>query len=179
MRSGGSRASGRRPTILQAMALRRSSKAANTQQRADPEAARTAAIALLARRDFASAELRAKLCSRGFEEAAAGQVITELAARGVLDDRRFAENYVIWHAGRGQGPIRIAAQLRRCGLPEGLVDAALASGPDWHALARRARFGREPPASWADKTRQARFLQYRGFSSDHIRAATGADPDVD
>ena len=164
------------------MALRRSSKAANTQQRADPEAARTAAIALLARRDFASAELRAKLCSRGFEEAAAGQVITELAARGVLDDRRFAENYVIWHAGRGQGPIRIAAQLRRCGLPEGLVDAALASGPDWHALARRARrarFGREPPASWADKARQARFLQYRGFSSDHIRAATGADPDVD
>ena len=164
------------------MALRRSSKAANTQQRADPEAARTAAIALLARRDFASAELRAKLCSKGFEEAAAGQVVSELAARGVLDDRRFAQNYVIWHAGRGQGPIRIAAQLRRCGLPEALVDAALAGGPDWHALARRARsarFGREPPASWAEKARQARFLQYRGFSSDHIRAATGADPDAD
>src|SRR5205823_82214 len=71
MRRGSSPASGRQATILQAMALRRSSKAANTQQRADPEAARTAAIALLARRDFASAELRAKLCSRGFEEAAA------------------------------------------------------------------------------------------------------------
>src|SRR5437763_14593535 len=142
------------------MALRRSSKAANTQQRADPEAARTAAIALLARRDFASAELRAKLCSKGFEEAAAGQVVSELAARGVLDDRRFAENYVIWHAGRGQGPIRIAAQLRRCGLREGLVDAALASGPARPALApraRRPRLGREPPARWTDKTPQAPF----------------------
>src|SRR2546430_4325773 len=98
------------------------------------------------------------------------------STRGVLDDRRFAENYVNWHAGRGQGPIRIAAQLRRCGLPEALVDAALAGGPDWQALARRARsarFGPQPPASWAEKARQARFLQYRGFSSDHIRAATG------
>src|SRR5256885_14468466 len=159
-------AKGGRPilTILQPMALRRSSKAANTQQRADPEAARTAAIALLARRDFASAELRAKLCSKGFEEAAAGQVVSELAARGVLDDRRFAQNYVIWHAGRGQGPIRIAAQLRRCGLPEGLVDAALAGGPDWHRLAppaRTARFGPQPPATWAEKARQARFFQHR------------------
>jgi regulatory protein len=44
---------------------------------------------------------------------------------------------------------------------------------------RTAKFGRQPPASWADKARQARFLQYRGFSSDHIRAATGADPDLD
>jgi regulatory protein len=164
------------------MALRRSPKAASVQQRADPEAVRTAAVALLARRDFASAELRAKLRSRGFDEGVASEVIAELAARGVLDDRRFAENYVNWHAGRGQGPIRIAADLRRHALPEGLIDAALACGPDWHALARRARtakFGRQPPASWADKARQARFLQYRGFSSDHIRAATGAEPDLD
>src|SRR6266853_2187155 len=155
---------------------------ANPDPRADPEAARAAAVALLARRDFASAELRAKLCSQGFEAGAAGQVIAELAARGVLDDRRFAGNYVNWHAGRGQGPIRIGADLRRLGLPEGLVDAALASGQDWPALARRvrsSRFGGKPPASWADKARQARFLQYRGFSSDHIRAATGADPDLD
>jgi regulatory protein len=141
-----------------------------------------AAVTLLARRDFASAELRAKLCSQGFEDGAAGQVIAELAARGVLDDRRFAENYVNWHARRGQGPIRIGADLRRLGLAEGLVDAALESGPDWPALTRRvriARFGGKPPASWADKARQARFLQYRGFSSDHIRAATGADADLD
>src|SRR4029077_12984227 len=106
---------------------------------ADPAVARNAAVALLARRGFARAELRAKLCSKGFEDAVAGQAIAELAARGVLDDRRYAENYVNWHARRGQGPIRIAAQLRRCGLPEELVDAALASGPDWQALARRAR----------------------------------------
>ena len=155
---------------------------ASADQRADPAAAQAAAVTLLARRDFASAELRAKLRSQGFDEGVAGEVIAGLAARGVLDDRRFAENYVNWHAGRGQGPIRIAVDLRRHGLPEGLIDAALGSGPDWQALARRvrtAKFGRQPPASWADRARQARFLQYRGFSSDHIRAATGADPDLD
>src|SRR3984893_13896620 len=161
------------------MPLPRPRKRSDSQQhpakahpRAEPAAVQAAAVTLLARRDFASAELRAKLRSQGFDEGVAGEVIAGLAARGVLDDRRFAENYVNWHAGRGQGPIRIAADLRRHGLPEGLIEAALASGPDWQAVARRVRttkFGRQPPASWADKVRQARFLQYRGFSSDHIR----------
>src|ERR1700704_2360710 len=79
---------------------------ANADQRADPAAVQAGAVTLLARRDFASAELRAKLRSQGFDEGVAGEVIAGLAARGVLDDRRFAENYVNWHAGRGQGPIR-------------------------------------------------------------------------
>src|SRR5256885_13699805 len=124
MRSGGSRASGRQTTILQAMALRRSSKAANTQQRTDPEAARTAAVALLARRDFPSAELRVKLCSKGFEDAAAAQAIAELATRGGLDDRRLAENYVNWHARRGPGPIPLPAPPRPGGPPQAPVRAA-------------------------------------------------------
>jgi len=150
--------------------------------RANPATAHAAAIALLARRDFAGAELRAKLLARGFDAGVAAQVITGLQTGGMLDDRRFADNYVSWHAGRGQGPIRIAADLRRRGVPEPLIDAALAGGPDWHALACRARagkFGQRLPVSWADKSRQARFLQYRGFSSDHIRSATGADPDLE
>jgi len=144
-------------------------------------AARAAAIALLARRDFASAELRAKLCTKGFHEGAAAEVIADLTREGLLNEERYAHNYVSYHAGRGHGPIRIAAELRKHGLPEALIDTALASGPDWRALARRARsakFGHQSPASWAQKARQARFLQYRGFSSDHIRAATGADPDT-
>lgn len=164
------------------MNLRRSPRSGTTAQRADPEAALAAAVALLARRDFASGEMRARLCSIGFDEAAAAEAIDALSARGVIDDRRYAENYVNSHAQRGQGPIRIAAELRRQGLADPLIDAALAGGPDWQELARRARrakFGRQPPVSWTDKARQARFLQYRGFSSDHIRAATGAETDVD
>jgi len=142
---------------------------------------RTAAIALLARRDYAHAELEARLLSRGFAASEVTAAIDELAAAGAVDDARYAQHYVAYHSARGQGPIRIGAELRRHGLPVALVEAALAGGPDWCALAhrvRRAKFGTQQPASWAQKARQARFLQYRGFSSDHIRSATGADPET-
>lgn len=149
---------------------------------ADPEAARDAAIALLARRDFASGELRERLASRGFAAPAASAAVSDLIAQGVLNDERYAQNYVTYHAGRGQGPVRIGADLRAHGLPQLLIDAALDAGPDWRAAARAARsrrFGRQLPESWRDKARQARFLQYRGFSADHIRAATGTESDPD
>jgi len=138
-------------------------------------------MALLARRDFTSQELRAKLDAKGFATAATAAVIADLIRAGLLNDERYAQNYVAYHAGRGQGPVRIAAELRRRGLATDLIDGALAGGPDWGALARkvrRAKFGPQPPASWAQRARQARFLQYRGFSADHIRAATGAEPDT-
>jgi regulatory protein len=144
-------------------------------------AVRTAAIALLVRRDYARAELEARLLSRGFAASEVTAAIEELAAAGSVDDARYAQHYVSYHSERGQGPIRIGAELRRHGLPAALIEAALAGGPDWCALARRVRrvkFGTAEPANWAQKARQARFLQYRGFSSDHIRAATGADPEA-
>jgi regulatory protein len=143
--------------------------------------ARALAVALLARRDFASKELHEKLEAKGFAPGATAAVIADLTRAGLLNDERYAQNYVAYHAGRGQGPMRRAADLRRHGLAAELIDAALASGPDWNALARkvcRAKFGQQPPGSWAQRARQARFLQYRGFSSDHIRAATGAEPDT-
>jgi len=31
------------------------------------------------------------------------------------------------------------------------------------------------PKRWPEKAREARFLQYRGFSTDHIRSALGAE----
>jgi regulatory protein len=147
----------------------------------DPDAARRAAIAQLARRDFASGELRLKLESQGYDKALVAAVIAELTQERALDDGRYCEHYVAYHAERGQGPLRIAADLRSLGVPDPLIDSALA-GPDWRKLAHEVRirkFGAETPEEWSEKTRQARFLQYRGFSSDHIRAATGADFDAD
>jgi|SRR5579863_1637042 len=143
---------------------------------------RLVALRLLARRDFAVAELRERLLEKGFEPAEIEESVTELTAAKALDDARYAENYVAYHAGRGEGPLRIEARLRRLGVADGLIEVALAGGPDWRALARRvrqSRFGAKAPCGWPEKARQARFLQYRGFSADHIRAATGADPDLD
>lgn len=163
------------------MNLRRASGFAK-EGAADPAAAHAAAVALLARRDFASAELGERLAAAGFDTQAAAEALAALAAEGALDDGRYARNYVAYHAGRGRGPIRIAADLRARGVAQELIEAALAGGPDWRAAAaaaRARRFGRAAPGNWREKARQARFLQYRGFSADHIRAATGADSDTD
>jgi regulatory protein len=149
---------------------------------ADPEAIRAAALALLARRDWLTVELSAKLRSSGCDGEATAAVIAALVAERLLNDARYAERYVASRAERGQGPLRIAADLASLGAPRELIEAAIAAGPDWRAAAgavRRRKFGAQPPDSWAQKARQARFLQYRGFSSDHIRAATGADLEPD
>jgi regulatory protein len=145
-------------------------------------AARDAAVAQLARRDFASGELRARLERQGFDASTASDAIGALLEERLLDDVRYVGNYVSYHAQRGEGPIRIANDLGGFGLAADLVAAALAEGPDWRALARDVRvrkFGADEPSSWAEKARQARFLQYRGFSSDHIRSALGAEFDPD
>ncbi len=162
------------------MPRRTTDKRTRAGRSAAQDAPQTVAAALLARRDFCSAELRARLRAHTFTADSIEWVINDFIGRGVLNDARYAENYVSWHAGRGQGPLRIAADLRKHGVDEALIEAALAGGPDWAALAVQvyhSRFGPQAPASWREKARQMRFLQYRGFSSDHIRAATGADPD--
>ena len=135
-------------------------------------------MALLARHDSSSGALRKRLERQGFDPALVAAVLADLAAEHALDDARYAQNFVAYHAGRGQGPVRIAADLAAEGVSSEQIDAALASGPNWIALARHVRarkFGADEPESWAERSRQARFLQYRGFSSDHIRSALGPD----
>jgi regulatory protein len=148
----------------------------------DMRAVRGAAIALLARRDFATVELGRRLESSGYDSAVVGATIAGLAAERIVDDARFSENYVAYRANRGQGPVRIGADLKAVGVSCELIDRALAACADWRARAQTARsrrFGPELPQSWPEKSRQARFLQYRGFSADHIRAALGTDFNLD
>jgi regulatory protein len=149
---------------------------------ADPKRVRMAAVALLGRRDFCSGELRQKLEADGYDRDLVAAAVAELIAGKIVNDARYAENYVAYHAERGQGPVRIAADLRALDLPSEVIQTALDSGPDWRQRAREVRvrrFGLAEPASWAQKAKQGRFLQYRGFSSDHIRAALGPDLDPD
>jgi regulatory protein len=148
----------------------------------NPDRVRAAAIAHLARRDFASGELHRKLTNQGYAEEPVTDTVEDLVSGGVLNDARYAENYVSYRAGRGEGPLRIESELKEFGLSGELIQAALVAGPDWKALARQVRmrrFGPEVPETWPQKAKQGRVLQYRGFSSDHIRAALGPDFDID
>src|ERR1700722_11444994 len=148
----------------------------------DARAARSAALALLARRDFASLALCRRLESSGYDPVVVGATVAALARERLVDDARFGENYVAYHASRGQGPVRIGADLKAVGLPGELIDTVLGAAFDWRARAqgvRSRKFGPPLPQTWPEKCRQARFLQYRGFSADHIRAALGTDINLD
>jgi regulatory protein len=148
----------------------------------DSRAARVAALDALARRDHASEELRRKLLDKGYDPAIVGEAIERLCAEKLVDDRRFVESFIGFHAARGQGPIRVRADLRKIGLQGELVDEGVEAYGDWIDQLRKARqkkFGADLPTDYAARQRQARFLGYRGFTGAQIRMALGFDTDID
>lgn len=146
---------------------------------ADPAEARRRAMDLLARREHSRDELVKKLKAAGFEQNATFDAIDALRKEGLQSDRRFVESFVSSRVRQGKGPIRIRADLAQRGVREPCIGSALTNADvDWCALAseiREKKFGREVPADFKEKARQMRFLQYRGFESDQIRAAVGGD----
>jgi regulatory protein len=144
---------------------------------ADPGAIRAAGLAMLGRREYASSELLAALARKGYDATTSREVVAQLGEERLLDDTRYAESLVRMLAGRGQGPARIRQELREAGLSDEQVAAALEGGPDWFELAadvRQRKFGAGTPADWPERARQMRFLQYRGFSKDHVASALGS-----
>jgi len=150
---------------------------------ADERTVRTAALALLAGRDFGRAELAGRLEKRGYPVEVIAAVVAALVAERLLSEERFTGQFVRQHAARGHGPVRIRMDLRERGVADADIDDALdAAAEDWTAIARetrRKRFGAAGPADWHERARQGRFLQYRGFSAEQIRAALGPGDDTE
>ena len=138
-----------------------------------PEAGdlRGRALALLARREHTRAELARKLAAGGFAADDVRPLLDEFETRNWLSDRRFAESWIADHRDQS-GAIKLAFELRQHGVPEALIDDVLAEQRDSEAARARCvwqkKFG-TPPASPADKAKQMRFLQGRGFAPDVIR----------
>lgn len=133
---------------------------------------------LLARREHSARELQRKLEARGFTASDVASVLAALKSDNLLNERRFAEDFVRSRIGRGIGPLRIHQDLRGHGVSDADVHAALDElAPDWAELAaeaRRRRFGDIVPAQFGERARQMRFLQRRGFEHDHIEVALSA-----
>ncbi len=140
-------------------------------------AARNRAVGLLSRRDYPRGALKGRLTDAGFETGAAEAAVTELEDERLVNDERYVEAAVASRTARGQGPIRIALELRRMGVAAELITRAVdARAPDWVERAqalRRRRFGAGAAAGGAQRNRQARFLLYRGFTGEQVRTALG------
>ena len=149
------------------------------------------AMDLMARREHSRFELAQKLkkkCARFLAgspaagsdvEGLISQVLDRLGDDQLQSDRRFVESYISYRQRAGFGPLKVAAALRERGISDPLARSALQPLDDsWHGIAareRRKKFGEDLPATKQAVARQQRFLQYRGFSIEHIRSAMRRD----
>jgi regulatory protein len=151
---------------------------ARLQHLADVEAAYRAALRAQARRPHATRDLRRRLILKQHPPAAVDAAVQRLAARGVLDDRRFAEHYVATRAARGRGPARLLKDLQRYGLDRQLAEEAMrttlhAEGIDVDrtlrqvAERRAASLGNLP--SPVKRRRLTAYLSRRGYYGAMVR----------
>lgn len=135
----------------------------------------------MARREYSTTEASTALIRKGYDPVVVAVTVAELQEERLFDDARYAESLVRMLTGRGQGPQRVRHALLEAGIPPESAAVALDTAPDWKLLAadvRRRKFGARVPKDWPGRARQMRFLQYRGFSKDHIASAlegSGAD----
>jgi regulatory protein len=145
---------------------------------ADVEAAERAALRALARRAHARLDLQRRLVKKQHPPAAVEAALERLTVRGLLDDRRFAEQYAALRATRGKGPARLlrdlVAQGVECRTADDAVRRALVEegiDPEIEARAvatRRARQLAGLPVP-VRKRRLLAFLVRRGYTGMQLK----------
>jgi regulatory protein len=143
-----------------------------TGSRKSPEPTlRERALKLLARREHSRKELGRKLAEHTDDPQEVERTLDECEARGWLSEKRVVEQLV--HNRRSRfGIRRIERDLEAKGVSGDAVAAALSQLKEGEAEAARAvwrrKFGGRVPRNPAERARQARFLQGRGFELDVI-----------
>ena len=145
----------------------------------DAKEARNRALSWLARREYGCQELLRKLVERGCAEDVATAIVAALVAEGAVSDQRFVEALLHVRRMRGYGPLYIRRELQEKGIDRNTIERWLDAGSrDWIEIVRRVskkKFGESRPANLAQRVKQTRFLQYRGFTHDQIQQALGSD----
>ena len=131
---------------------------------------RVRALQLLTRRDHSRAELKSKLATAAESAEQLDAVLDRLEAERLLCDQRYASQRVIARA-RRYGNGRLKQELRQSGVSDEDIANALPEGGDEPARCQAVwlrKFG-ETAKTPAERAKQMRFLQYRGFSGEAIR----------
>jgi regulatory protein len=148
------------------------------QHLADVMAVERAALRALARRGYARTDLERRLARKRHPRGAVVGALERLAVRGLIDDRRFAEEYARARAARGTGRARIVRDLLAQGVERGTAEEAVRRAlemevidPETAARAlavRRVRqLGDVAPA--VKKRRLYAFLLRRGYPGPQVR----------
>ena len=133
------------------------------------------AMRLLAAREHSQYELRRKLSQKGHDSDDIEQVIEQLVAQNLQSDERFVESFVNSYRERGKGPKRIRMELQQHQLPTDLIEMHLDDRDViWKESAIKVKlkkFGDELTDDYQQQMKQAKFLEYRGFTHEQISAA--------
>lgn len=131
---------------------------------------RDRALRLLGQREHTRAELARKLSRYAEEGDDLDALIGELGQEGLVSDQRFAEHFIAAKQKRF-GSLKIAHELKSKGVDAESIAQLTVNSREHELESARAVWQRKfssPPTSSAEKAKQMRFLQGRGFSSDTI-----------
>jgi len=135
---------------------------------------------MLARREHSQHELKQKLLLRFKDNPnEIDTMTTQLVLDNYQSDQRFCDAFIRYRQQKGYGKIRILAELRQKGVDSELMSQSFNDADiDWFELALKLKinkFGEQVCKEFAIKSKQYRYLQYRGFSSDQINYAIQED----
>ena len=134
-------------------------------------AAKEQAMRWLARREYARVELQRRLLGKGYSESAVNATLERLLELDLQSDLRFTESYIRARTQRGNGPLRIRAELGERGVArEMIADMLDLNDQQWQQRACDALLKRYPdaPPDSAERARRERFLRYRGFVQQQV-----------
>ena len=99
--------------------------------------------------------------------------------RNLQSDVRYAESFTRTCLIKGKGPNIIRQQLKQHNIEGNTITDCLKNEEyDWFEAAAKVRekkYGEALPLQFADKQKQMRFLQYRGFEQSQIKEAFESD----
>jgi regulatory protein len=147
---------------------------------------------MLAIREHSTKQLEEKLAKKGFSEEGVAEAIDYLNSENWLSESRFCNSFIRSRYEKGQGLLRIVAELKQQNISMPVITAELAELElQWQECCERVlwkklrnatfepqlfseiyRGAREESAttsiSFKEKVKLENFLRYRGFSSEEI-----------
>lgn len=152
-------------------------------QVSDARRAQEKALYLLEYRNYSKRELTEKIARTAASREAAQAAAGRMEELGLIDDRRFGEDYAKeLFSRKGYGARRVAQELRRKGLDQELVQELVEKygGPEQSEKNIRRVLEKKYPGWQEDeKVRRRAFaaLQRLGYSYQEVREAMGAGED--
>ena len=134
------------------------------------------ALNMLARREHSQFELKQKLIARYKENVIEIEsALFTLIEDNYQSDQRFCESFIRYRQRNGYGKMRILSELKLKGVSPELINQEFnAADIDWFELAlslKVKKFGELVSKDYKTRSKQYRYLQYRGFTSEQINYA--------